>query len=122
MILRRSLFALFALLMICDELPAKGGTYRMEDRYNPQHIDNLPAEIRSAVLRKCKNPKALHPFAAYSNGSRTIELHFEHFLCDEDGSYCRPSGCLHQIWFLVRGHYYLMQSFYAPTGDRIGPW
>ncbi len=122
MIVRQSLYVLFTLLMTCNGLSAKGGTYRMEDRYNPQHIDNLPAEIRTSILRKCKDPKALHPFAAYSDGSKKIELHFEHFLCDGSGSYCRPSGCLHQVWVLVGGHYRLMQSFYAPSGDRIGPW
>ena len=122
MIVRRSLLVLCALLVICNELSAKGGPYRMEDRYNPQHIDDLPAEIRSSILRKCKDPKALHPFAAYSDGSRKIELHFEHFLCDGNGSYCRPSGCLHQVWVLLRGHYHLMRSLYALTGDRIGPW
>ena len=121
MIVRRSLSILFTLLMTCNGLSAKGGPYRMEDRYNPQHIDNLPAEIRTSILRKCKDPKALHPFAAYSDGSRKIELHFEHFLCDGDGSYCRPSGCLHQVWVLVHGRYRLMQSLYAPAGDRIGP-
>jgi hypothetical protein len=122
MIVARSLYVLFALLMTCNGLSAKGGSYRMEDRYNPQHIDNLPPEIRTSILRKCKDPKALHPFAAYSDGSNKIELHFEHFLCDGDGGYCRSSGCLHQVWVLVGGHYRLMHSFYAPAGDRIGPW
>ena len=68
MIFARSFYILFALLMTCNSLSAKGGTYRMEDRYNPQHIDNLPAEIRTSILRKCKDPKALHPFAAFSDG------------------------------------------------------
>jgi len=118
---RRYLYALVALLT-CSELLAKGGTYRMEDRYNPQHIDNLPPEIRSSILRQCSEPKALHPFASYSDGAKRIELHFEHFVCDGDGSYCTQSGCLHQVWILVHGHYRLMQNFYSPAGDRIGPW
>ena len=117
----RCVFVLFTLLLTCTELFAKGGTYRMEDRYNPQHIDNLPPEIRSSILHKCSEPKALHPFASYSDDARRIELHFEHFVCDGDGSYCTASGCLHQVWILVRGHYHLKQSFYAPAGDRIGP-
>ena len=120
MIIFRSLYVLFALLITCNGLSAKGGSYRMEDRYNPQHIDSLPAEIRTSILRKCKEPKALHPFAAYSDGSNKIELHFEHFLCVGNGNYCRSSGCLHQVWILVGGHYRLMRSFYAPAGDRIG--
>ncbi len=118
----RCLYVISALLLTCTELFAKGGTYRMEDRYNPQHIDNLPPEIRSSILHRCSDPKALHPFASYSDDAKRIELHFEHFVCDGDGSYCTASGCLHQVWILVRGHYHLKQSFYAPAGDRIGPW
>lgn len=118
----RCLSVISALLLTCTELFAKGGTYRMEDRYNPQHIDNLPPEIRSSILHRCSDPKALHPFASYSDDARRIELHFEHFVCDGDGSYCTSSGCLHQVWILVHGHYRLKQSFYAPAGDRIGPW
>jgi hypothetical protein len=119
---RRCLHVLSALLLTCTELLAKGGTYRTEDRYNPQHIDNLPPEIRSSILRLCKEPRALHPFAHYSDGAKRIELHFEHFVCDGDASYCPPSGCLHQIWILVHGRYRLMRSFHAPAGDQIGPW
>jgi hypothetical protein len=118
----RCLYALFALVLTCTELLAKGGTYRMEDRYNPQHIDNLPPEIRSSILHKCSEPKALHPFASVSDDAKRIELHFEHFVCDGDGSYCTASGCLHEVWIRVRGHYHLKQSFRAPAGDRIGPW
>jgi hypothetical protein len=118
----RCLYTLFTLLLTCTELFAKGGTYRMEDRYNPQHIGNLPPEIRNSILHKCSDPKALHPFASYSDDAKRIELHFEHFVCDGDGSFCTASGCLHQVWILVRGHYQLKQSFYAPAGDRIGPW
>ena len=110
------------LLTCCTELLAKGGSYHMEDRYNPQHIDSLPPEIRGSILEKCKNPKALHPFAKYSDGPNRIELHFEHFICDGDGSFCRPSGCLHQVWTLRRGRYRLERSYYAPAGDQVGPW
>ena len=117
---RRCLYILSALLLTCTDLLAKGGTYRSEDRYNPQHIDNLPPEIRGSILRQCSESKALHPFASYSSDGKRIELHFEHFVCDGDGSYCGPSGCLHQVWILVHGRYRLKQSFHAPAGDRIG--
>ena len=122
MTVTRCLYVLFALLLTCTELLAKGGNYQMEDRYNPQHIDSLPPEIRNSILRQCNEPKALHAFASYSVGTKRIELHFEHFVCDGDGTYCGPSGCLHQVWALVRGHFHLMRSFYAPAGDRVGPW
>ena len=122
MIVARCLCVLLALLLTCTELLSKGGNYHMEDRYNPQHIDSLPREIRSSIASKCSDPKALHAFASYSGDSKRIELHFEHFVCDGDGSYCGPMGCLHQIWVLVRGRYHLLRSFYAPAGDRVGSW
>ena len=113
----RFLYVLFALLLTCTELLAKGGNVQMEDRYNPQHIDMLPAEVRNSILHRCNEPKALHSFAGYFDDSKRIVLHFEHFLCDGDGTYCGPSGCLHQIWALVHGHYLLVRSYYAPAGD-----
>jgi hypothetical protein len=113
----RCLNICFALLLTCTELLAKGGNFRVEDRYNPQHIDSLPPEIHNSILRACEEPKALHSFAAYSDELKRIVLHFEHFVCDGDGTYCSPSGCLHQVWALMRGHYRLMRSYYARTDD-----
>ena len=112
----RCICALIVMWLACTQLSARG-SYHTEDRYNPQHIDSLPAEIRKSILHKCNEPKALHPFASYSDGSKRIVLHFEHFVCNGDGSYCAPSGCLHQVWALVRGHYVLMRSYYAPARD-----
>lgn len=117
----RCLYILLALLA-CPELLAKGSSIHTQDRYNPQHIDSLPPEIRASILHKCSEPKALHPFAEYSRDMKTIELHFEHFACDGDGAYCGPSGCLHQVWSLMRGHYHLVRSFFVPAGDHNGSW
>jgi hypothetical protein len=86
------------LVFMCAQASAKGGGMHSEDRYNPQHIDSLPPEIRKSILHKCNDPKALHPFARYSDSFKRIVLHFEHFICDGDGSFCTPSGCLHQVW------------------------
>ena len=113
----RYLYVFLALSLTCTELLAKGGNVRSEDRYEPQHIDRLPPEIRNSILRRCNEPKALHPFASYFDDSKRILLHFEHFVCDGDGSYCSPPGFLHQLWFLVRGHYLLVRSYYTPAGD-----
>jgi len=113
----RCLYVIFALLLTCNELSAKAGNVQTEDRYNPQHIDRLPPEIRDSILRKCNDPKALHQFAGYFDDSKRIVLHFEHFVCGGDGTYCSPSGCLHQVWALVRGHYQLVRSYYAPAGN-----
>jgi hypothetical protein len=105
------------LLLTPGQLSAKGGNYHMEDRYNPQHIDSLPPEVRNSILHRCAEPKALHPFAGYSQDLKRIVLHFEHFVCDGDGTYCTPSGCLHQVWTSIGSRYRLLRSYYAPAGD-----
>jgi hypothetical protein len=43
--------------------------------WNPDHIDHLPAEVRSAVVAKCgKLPSAGHYFATYSQNARQITV------------------------------------------------
>jgi len=106
-----------AVLLTCTQSSAKGGSVRSEDRYNPQHIDGLPPEIRNAIYHKCSTPRALHDFASYSENMHRIVLHFEHFYCDERNALCNPSGCLHLVYFLSGGHYRLIGSYYAPAGD-----
>src|SRR6516165_11676102 len=103
MVMTRCLCVVAVALLTCGQVSAKGGSLRTEDRYNPQHIDSLPPEIRTSILRKCSEPKALHPFASYFDNLKRVVLHFEHFLCDGDGTYCRPSGCLHQVWISKGG-------------------
>ena len=117
MIVLRLLCAFILITSLSDPSSAKGGNYHTEDLYNPQHIDSLPPEIRSAIMRKCSTPKALHPFASYSENFKQIVLHFEYFLCDDDGTYCTPSGCLHQVYVSEGGRYRLTRSYYAPPGQ-----
>jgi hypothetical protein len=68
-------FCALIVLLACSQALAKGGSYHMEDRYNPQHIDSLPSEVRNSILHRCAEPKALHPFASYFDNSRRIVLH-----------------------------------------------
>jgi hypothetical protein len=58
----RCLCAFTALLLTCAPSFAKGGGMHSEDRYNPQHIDSLPPEIRSTIYHKCSTPRALTRF------------------------------------------------------------
>ena len=113
----RCLCTIIAVLVACTQSSAKGGGLHSEDRYNPQHISSLPPEIRSAIYQRCSTPEALHPFAGYFDNSKRIVLHFEHFYCDQRDAYCNNSGCLHQVWVSVDGHYRLMRNYYAPMGD-----
>lgn len=111
----RGFCALSIMLLLCTQTSAKGGAVHSEDRYNPQHISSLPPEIRSAIMRRCKTPRALHDFATYSENSSRIVLHFEDFYCNQNDSFCKPSGCLHELYVRSNGRYRLLRSYYAPN-------
>jgi hypothetical protein len=106
------------MLLACSPSLAKSGGFgRSEDHYDPQHIERLPPEVRNSILHRCTDPKALHSFASYFDDLKRIVLHFEHFACDGASTYCTPSGCLHQVWASMGGHYRLLRSYYARAGD-----
>ena len=113
----RCVYAFFALLMTCTGLLAKGGSFHTEDRYNPQHIDSLPPEVRDAIIRQCSAPRALHEFSHYTGNPRKVVLHFEHLYCGTGGTFCGAAGCLHQVYGFSHGHYKLLRSYYAPAGE-----
>ena len=119
MTINRCFSVFVAMLLMCGQLSAKGGSYHTADHYNRQHIDSLPSEVRNFILHRCGAPKALHTFASYFDNLKQIVLHFERFVCDGDGTYCNTSGCLHQVWVSVSGHYRLVRSYYArPENER----
>ena len=85
--------------------------------WNAEHINQLPGEVRKAVLAICPQiPNAGHYFATYFHDQ--INLHFEHFHCEQARStFCNGSQCLHQVYKLTDGHYRLAKSFYGPRTD-----
>jgi hypothetical protein len=92
--------------------------YVKDPPWNPEHIDHLPPEVRSAVVAMCaKSPSAGHYFATYSQNSRQINLHFEKFHCEQGPAFCSAAGCLHQVYALTAGHYHLVKSFYGSAND-----
>jgi hypothetical protein len=113
----RCLVSLVLMSLLNSQVLAKGGSYSSEDRYNPQHIESLPREIRDVVIHRCSTPKALHEFAKYADNLQKVVLHFEHLYCDTGGMFCGPSGCLHQVYVFSHGHYGLSRSYYAPADD-----
>jgi hypothetical protein len=112
----RASIYLLAVLLASTQSHAKGGNIRSEDRYDPQHIENLPPEIRQQVLKLCPAPKVLHEFARYSEHLRKVVLHFEDLYCGEK-PFCGPSGCFHQTYVLSGGRYRLLKSYSAPEGN-----
>jgi hypothetical protein len=83
---RRALSAAIVLLMLYNPplAFARGSQISHDDPWNSERIDQLPPEVRSAVIRMCGHlPRAAHYFATYINSSRVIKLHFEHLQCDD---------------------------------------
>jgi hypothetical protein len=94
-----------------------------DDRWNPQHIDGLPSEVRSAIapyVRVCGGPLAAeHSFARYFQ-NRTVKLiglHFEGLRCGNRRAVCKSAGCLHQVYISTGGRYRLLRSSYVPELD-----
>jgi hypothetical protein len=92
---------------------ARGTLHRLDPAWNPEHIRGLPAEVRSALAHTCGDLQAGHQFASYSQGSRVLVLHFEHFRCGDRGARCTRVGCLHQVYTRTDGRYRLSRSYYA---------
>ena len=93
---------------------AKGGSYLMDEVYNPQHIISLPPEIRASVYAKCNEPHALHTFAEYRDNLRIVTLHFDRLLCGPSEFPCSASGCLHEVFTLTSsGQYKLTRRYYS---------
>jgi len=95
-----------------------------EERWNPQHIDGLPSEVRHAIApyaRICAGPLAAeHSFARYLQiGTvKLIGLHFENVRCGNRASICKASGCLHQVYISRGGGAYrLLTSSFVPELD-----
>ena len=96
---------------------ARGTLHLLDPAWNPEHIRSLPAELRNALAHMCRDSKAEHQFARYSQSLRILVLHFEHFRCGYRGARCTQAGCPHQVYTRTDGRYRLLRSYYAPEGD-----
>ena len=114
----RFLFAFILSSLSCSQSSAKGGNMTNQDPYNAQYIESLPPEVRAALIHQCRStPKALHNFASYTENLKRIVLRFKYFYCNSGGTFCGPSGCLHQIYVSSHGHYRLLRSYYSAAED-----
>jgi hypothetical protein len=125
MVRQLQLTVIAALLVLAASISASArSSMPADDRWNAQHIDALPPEVRNAIAsytRICGGPLAAeHSFARYlQNGSvKLIGLHFENVRCGNRASICKASGCLHQV-YISRGNgpYRLLTSAYVPELD-----
>jgi hypothetical protein len=121
-----------ALLVLAGSISAGArSSMPADDRWNPQHIDALPPEVRNAIApyaRICGGPLAAeHSFArSFQTGTvKLIGLHFEALRCGNRGAVCKSAGCLHQVYVSTGGRYRLLSSSYVPELDltqvKVGP-
>jgi hypothetical protein len=96
MIARSRAITTGALLSFICHLPpaaARGSAVTADQPWNPEHLNQLPAEVRNAVSRLCgPSLRAAHYFATYSENSRFLNLHFEHSQCQSQ-KVCTQAGC-----------------------------
>jgi hypothetical protein len=96
---------------------ARGSPGTGDHPWNPEHINQLPAEVRKAISYLCgPSLRAAHYFATYSENSRFLNLHFEHSR-RQSQKVCTQTGCLHQVYALTNGRYRLLKSYYGPGND-----
>ncbi|OAE97504.1 hypothetical protein AYJ54_35320 [Bradyrhizobium centrolobii] len=105
-------------LIITSQAFGRGSQVGHDDPWNPEHIDQLPLNVRNAVTHMCGGmPRAAHYFATYLDNSRIIRLHFEHLHCDHGGGFCNSAGCLHQEYLSTGSQYRLIKSYYGRGND-----
>src|SRR6266849_3920274 len=110
--------AAILLLGLANQLTfARGSRVGHDDPWNSEHIEQLPPEVRNAVIHMCGGPRAGHYFATYFDHSRLIKLHFEHLHCDARVTFCRQDSCLHQEYISTGGRYRLMRNYYGRNND-----
>jgi hypothetical protein len=82
--------------------------------WNPQHIAQLPNEIRSALARRCGNELAAqHYFAGYFDNARIVVLNFGLLRCGDRAAFCVQGKCLHQVYGLQNARYRLVREYYG---------
>ena len=111
------------LCMLSSEAVARGGRMPGEDRWASAHIDNLPPEIRHAIVPYAPicggSLAAEHQFSTYFKRGqvRLVALHFERLRCGDKTPICTARGCLHQVYISNGGRYRLLSSSYVPEID-----
>ncbi|CCE01682.1 conserved exported hypothetical protein [Bradyrhizobium sp. STM 3809] len=97
---------------------ARGSAGSHDGPWNPDHIDQLPPDVRNEVLHSCPgHVQATHYFATYLDHAQRIRLHFENLRCDGEPVGKRGDSCLHEEFVAFGAHHHPMKRYYAPCND-----
>ena len=108
-----------ALLPSVHRMPAvsRGSTVNRDDPWNPQHIDDLPIEVREYIVRICHGPaSAQHDFATYSPHEKRWRINLEYLRCNGLGKYRRGNQCLDVDFIEVGSRFRLAGKQYRDCG------
>jgi hypothetical protein len=99
--------------------PALSHSGVAQDPWNPAHLEMLPPEIRTDVLKwnaVCGDSvAAAQRFALYLSvpNARFVALHFDDFRCRNRTALCGTAGCLHEVYVSTKGRYWRVLAVQA---------
>jgi len=94
----------------CRPFP-KGSAVNRDEPWNPEHIDNLPVEVRQYIVGICHGPaSAQHDFATYSPHEKRWRINLEYLRCKGLGEYRRGNQCLDVDFIEVGSRFRLLES------------
>lgn len=115
--IRILLLAIASLLSSQVAASAKGSAVLHDDPWNPDHIADLPSEVRHYIARLCKGPaSARHDFATYSPREKRWRVNMEYLRCEGLSEYRHGHKCLDVDFIEVGTHYRLGTKAYRDCG------
>lgn len=109
--------ALLCLLRMLEPAFSFGGV--AQDNWKPDHLDRLPPGLRT-IVRKWEGVcggsiAAAQQFALYLAipGGELVALHFDDFRCGTRSVLCKSYGCLHEVYYSIKGRYRRVLSVHA---------
>ena len=117
-----AILALVSLLYQSADAAARSGSYSHVDLASTRPIEELPPDVRRAVVERWKSVcgfplTARRSFVHYlgdrSLGYQFIALHFNDLNCDNRTAVCNDRGCLHQVYVSTGSTYRVVFTEYV---------
>ncbi|MCP1831824.1 hypothetical protein J2R76_000251 [Bradyrhizobium sp. USDA 4532] len=117
MTIRTPFLALCLVLLSIPPALSKGSVGNKHDPLDPNHVDNLPPDVRRYVAGICRGtPVAQHDFATYSPQEKRWRINLEYLQCSVIGEYRKGNQCM-DVDFVAEGaHFRLVRKTYAACG------